>query len=144
MSDATAPATKRTLGERLFGPRSIGVIFIAPGILHLVKPEIYEPIMPPQLPAHRELILISGVAEIIGGALYIPRGTRTFASWWLFLLLIAVFPSNIYMTMQPKFQRSVPGGLPALLLRLPIQFLGMWWVRELAKRSAGRGASHAR
>lgn len=143
MSDQPA-SRKRTIPERIFGPRTIGVIFIAPGILHLVRPEIYEPIMPPQLPAHRELILISGVAEIIGGALYIPRGTRTFASWWLFLLLIAVFPSNIYMTMQERFQNSVPGGLPALLARLPIQFLGMWWVRELAKRSAGGGASHAR
>lgn len=139
MSESTGPALKRTLGERLFGPRTIGVIFIAPGILHLVKPEVYEPIMPPQLPYPRELILISGVAEIVGGALYIPRGTRTFASWWLFLLLIAVFPSNIYMTMQPKFQNSVPGGLPALLARLPLQFIGMWWVRELAKRTAKRG-----
>jgi uncharacterized membrane protein len=142
VSENTASSSKRTLGERLFGPRSIGVIFIAPGILHLAKPEIYESMMPPQLPKPRELILISGVAEIVGGALYIPRGTRTFASWWLLLLLIAVFPSNIYMTLQPKFQKQF--SLPALLLRLPIQFIGMWWVRELAKRSAGSGASHAR
>lgn len=134
MSEPSAPSTRRTLAERLFGPRSIGVIFIAPGILHLAKPEIYEPIMPPQLPYPRELILISGVAEIVGGALYVPRGTRNFASWWLFLLLIAVFPSNIYMAMQKDFQQKL--GLPALLLRLPIQFIGMWWVRELAKRTA--------
>jgi uncharacterized membrane protein len=136
VSENTAPDTPRTLGERLFGPRAIGVIFIAPGILHLVKPEIYEPIMPPQLPKPRELILISGVAEIVGGALYVPRGTRTFASWWLLLLLIAVFPSNIYMTLQPKFQKQF--SLPGLLLRLPIQFIGMWWVRELSKRTTKR------
>jgi uncharacterized membrane protein len=141
---STAQASRRSLGERLFGPRTIGAIFIAPGILHLARPQIYEPIMPPQLPAHRELILISGAAEIVGGALYLPRGTRTFASWWLLLLLLAVFPSNIYMTLQPKFQKTVPGGLPALLARLPLQFIGMWWVRELAKRSAGSRASHAR
>ncbi len=41
------------------------------------------------------MILISGVAEIVGGALYAAPRTRRFASWWLFLLLIAVFPSNI-------------------------------------------------
>lgn len=135
MSDSPVPA-KRTLAERIFGPRSIGVIFIAPGVLHLVRPEIYEPIMPPQLPKPRELILISGVAEIVGGALYIPRGTRKFASWWLLLLLIAVFPSNIYMTTQQRFQKKF--GLAALLGRLPIQFIGMWWVRELQKRSEQR------
>ncbi|MEH3054953.1 MAG: hypothetical protein PGN13_13285 [Patulibacter minatonensis] len=49
-----------------------------------------------------------------------------------------MFPSNIYMTMQERFQNSL--GLPALLARLPIQFLGMWWVRELAKRTLGEGA----
>ncbi|MFT4035436.1 MAG: hypothetical protein QM679_07660 [Patulibacter sp.] len=136
---STAPTSRRTLAERIFGPRTIGVFFSGAGILHLVRPQLYEPIMPPQLPRHRELILLSGVAEIVGGALYLPRGSRTFASWWLLLLLIAVFPSNIYMTMQPRFQRSVPGGLPALLARLPLQFVGMWWVRELAKRSQAAG-----
>ncbi len=139
MTKNAAPTLKGSWAERVFGPRSIGVIFIAPGILHLVRPEIYEPIMPPQLPYPRELILISGVAEIIGGALYIPRGTRNFASWWLLLLLIAVFPSNIYMAMQERFQNSL--GTPALLGRLPIQFLGMWWVRELAKRTLGQKAA---
>lgn len=138
MSDTTAATSRRSLGERLFGPRTIAGIFIAPGILHLARPQIYEPIMPPQLPAHRELILISGVAEIVGGALYAAPRTRRFASWWLLLLLIAVFPSNIYMTTQERFQRSVPGGLPALLARLPLQFLGMWWVRELSRRTVER------
>ncbi len=54
MSDTTAATRRRSLGERLFGPRTIAGIFIAPGILHLARPQIYEPIMPPQLPAHRE------------------------------------------------------------------------------------------
>lgn len=134
MSDT--PTT--SLGERIFSPRTMGIIFIAPGILHLARPQVYEPIMPPQLPAHRELILISGVAEIVGGVLYIIPRTRTFASWWLIALLIAVFPSNIYMTTQPKFQESIPGGLPALLARLPLQFIGIWWLHRLAKRTAAR------
>lgn len=138
MSETTPRAPRRSLGERLFGPRTIAGIFIVPGILHLARPQIYEPIMPPQLPAPRELILISGVAEIAGGALYASPRTRRFASWWLVLLLIAVFPSNIYMATQERFHRSVPGGLPALLLRLPLQFLGMWWVRELSRRTVER------
>ena len=39
-------------------------IFAVSGTVHLVKPELYEPIMPTRLPAHRELILGSGVAEL--------------------------------------------------------------------------------
>ncbi len=42
------------------------------------------------------------------------------------------------MTTQERFQQSVPGGLPALLARLPLQFLGMWWVRELSRRTVER------
>lgn len=135
MSDTPAERRK-SLGERIFGPRTMAVIFIVPGIVHLARPEIYEPIMPPQLPNPRELILISGVAEIIGGLLYLPQRTRKFAAWYLVALLAAVFPSNIYMTMQKEFQDSVPGGLPALLARLPLQFLGMWWLVRLARRTS--------
>ncbi len=39
--------------------------------------------MPDYLPAHRELVLASGVAEIIGGAAVMPAGTRRPARWWL-------------------------------------------------------------
>ena len=34
------------------------------GAVHLVKPEVYEPIMPQMVPAHREVIYASGVAEL--------------------------------------------------------------------------------
>ncbi len=37
------------------------------------------------------------------------------------------------MATQKRFQAKL--GLPALLARLPLQFIGMWWVRELAKRA---------
>ena len=33
------------------------------GVVHLVKPEVYEPLMPTLVPAHREVILASGVAR---------------------------------------------------------------------------------
>lgn len=138
MSESQAQPTSRTLGERLFGPRTVGAMFIIPGVLHLARPDIYEPVMPPQLPAPRELILISGVAEIIGGALYVPRATRPFASWWLVLLLIAVYPSNLYMTTKPEIQAKVPGGVYTLIARLPLQFVAIWWVRRLSKRTVGR------
>ena len=39
--------------------------FLGSGVIHLVKPELYEPIMPSWVPKHREVILGSGVAEIV-------------------------------------------------------------------------------
>ena len=51
----------------MFGRIGLAAIFIAGGILHLVKPALYRPYMPQALPAHDALILISGLAEIAGG-----------------------------------------------------------------------------
>ncbi len=45
----------------------MGGLYIAAGILHFVATRRYAAIMPNYLPAHRELVLISGVAEIAGG-----------------------------------------------------------------------------
>ena len=47
---------------------ALGAFFIGAGLLHFLKPKPYESIMPRALPAHRELVLASGVAEIAGGA----------------------------------------------------------------------------
>ncbi len=127
-----------TLPERLFGPRTIFGIFVGAGVLHLVKPEPWEAVVPPQLPSKRELVYLSGVAEIIGGAGYLYKPTRNLFSWYLVLLLIAVFPANIYMALEPKFHKMVPGGKASLMARLPLQIVGMWWVRRLAQRTAAK------
>ncbi len=49
--------------RRLFGP-----FFVFAGIMHFVKTRWYEWIMPPYVPRHREVVYLSGVAEIAGGA----------------------------------------------------------------------------
>lgn len=126
---------RRGIAERLFGPLPIATFFSGVGVLHLARPEVFEQIMPPQLPAHRELVLLSGVAEIAGGVLYLVPRTRRFGAWYLIALLLAVFPSNIYMARQEKFSRNIPGGQPTLYARLPLQFVMIWWLDRLAKRT---------
>jgi uncharacterized membrane protein len=50
------------------GRLALAALFLAGGVAHLVRPGLYRPIMPPALPCPDTLILISGVAEIAGGA----------------------------------------------------------------------------
>ena len=110
-----------------------GPFFIVAGVLHFVRPRMYEAIMPPYVPAHRELVYASGVAEIAGGlALLVPR-LRTFGMWWLIATLIAVFPANVHMALNPDDYRGVPGGRWALYARLPVQLLFIAWVRAAAR-----------
>lgn len=101
------------------------LLFIAAGANHFRDPEFYEAIMPPYLPWHKALVAISGVAEVVLGiALLIPPLTP-YAAWGLILLLIAVFPANIHMALNPQLFPSIA---PVLLwLRLPLQVILILW-----------------
>ena len=108
-------------------PIIIGVIFVAAGALHFKNPAMYEAIMPPYLPAHRELVLASGLFEMLGGIGAIIPATRKAAGYGLIALLLAVFPANIYMAVDTeKFGKLAPAW--ALYARLPLQFLLMAWI----------------
>ncbi len=48
-------------------PGLLAAFFIFGGVMHFVRPRAYEAIMPPSLPRHREVVVVSGVAEIVGG-----------------------------------------------------------------------------
>lgn len=88
---------------------------------------MYESIMPPYLPAHRELVLISGLFEMLGGIGTLIPQTRKAAAWGLIALLIAVFPANVYMAVDTeKFGKLAPAWV--LYARLPLQFLLIWWI----------------
>lgn len=94
--------------------------FVAAGAMHFVRPELYESIVPPQLPAHGVLVAISGMAEVLGGIGLLFRRTRRVAGLGLILLLVAVFPANLYMAIDPG---EAGHGAPqwALWARLPLQ-----------------------
>jgi uncharacterized membrane protein len=114
--------------RRLFGP-----LFIASGIMHFAFPRAYEAIMPDWLPAHRELVQASGVAEIAAGAALLHPRTRRLGGHLSVATLIAVFPANVHMALHPERYRQVPGGRAALLARLPLQALLIAWARAAAR-----------
>lgn len=98
--------------------------YVAAGINHFVRPRFYLAIMPPYLPAHQLLVDLSGIAEIVLGLGLLFPATRVWAAWGLILLLIAVFPANVYMATAESFAQ-----LPSWLRwgRLPLQGLLIWW-----------------
>lgn len=109
-------------------------IFVAAGALHFLIPNVYVRMMPAWLPAHRSLVLVSGAFEILGGiGLLVPQ-LRVAAGWGLIALLVAVFPANIQM-LQTAIQRGQSlGWRLALIARLPLQPMLMYWVYQSAVR----------
>jgi uncharacterized membrane protein len=113
--------------------------FIGAGINHFVNPAFYRRIVPPRFPKPAALVVISGIAEIAGGASLLVRPLRRAAGWGLIALLVAVFPANLYMAMNPDRLPDLPiprrlQGLrvPLLWLRLPLQAIFIAWVGSVA------------
>src|SRR3954471_14034479 len=103
-----------------------GIVWIVAGTLHFTHTRAYMAIMPPSFPRHRESVLVSGAAEIAGGVGVLIPGTRPLARWWLLALLVAVFPANVHMALNPKDYRNIPE--PLLWARLPLQAVFGWLV----------------
>jgi len=122
----------------------IGAFFVLGGVMHFIKPATYTAIMPPWIPLHKESVAISGVAEIVGGIALFSDRTARFGAWWLIALLVAVFPANVHMAVNPEQIKGLDKtGIPhwALWLRLPLQFVAMWLIL-LATKPAERQKVH--
>ena len=111
-------------------PKRIGLIalavaFVLAGVNHFINPQFFVEIMPPYLPAHLELVYLSGVAEIAGGLGVLVPAVRKLAGQGLILLLLAVFPANLHMALHPE---AFPDAAPlALYARLPMQAVFILW-----------------
>ena len=110
----------------------LGGFFLAAGALHFIKPRAYESIMPEALPAHRELVYLSGVAEMAGGAGVLADPTRRLAGWWLIATMLAVFPANVNMAVEAERFERIPE--PLLWARLPLQAAIVYWIWRVAVR----------
>ena len=98
------------------------------GINHFIMPRFYERITPDYVPAQRELVYASGVAEFVGAIATLHPRTRRAGGWILVATLVGVFPANVHMALNAEQYPDIPGGQATLLARLPLQVLFLYWV----------------
>lgn len=106
------------------------IFFIAAGIAHFILESFFLTAMPEWVPFQLAIVYLSGVVEILLAiGLAMPK-TRKPAGALIAIFLVLIFPVNIYMAMIPEAY-----NLPAyiLWLRLPLQFLFIWWVLKVRK-----------
>ena len=108
---------------RAASPYLLAGLLLGAGITHFVRPEFYDALVPPVLPgSSRAWVYGSGVVELaIGAAVALPA-TRRRGALAAAALLVAVFPGNVYMALEP-------GDVPrwVALLRLPLQVPLVLW-----------------
>lgn len=105
-----------------------GAAFILTGISHFVFPEKFMQMMPEFLPFPRLLIYLSGFLEIVGGLGLLINRTRKISASGLVILLLAVFPANIYVALN-NIQLGGFMNYPFYQwVRLPMQFVLIGWI----------------
>lgn len=104
---------------------AMALLYVAAGINHFRQPRFYIRIIPPFLPFKRTINAVSGVAEIVLGALLLFPATSKVAAKGIILLLLAVFPANVYHFLARGAGMRIPQW--ALLLRLPMQGVLIAW-----------------
>lgn len=106
----------------------MAIIYIIAGLNHFRNPRLYLKIIPPYLPNPKAVNLISGLAEIVLGVVLLIPFLTSIAAWGVIALLIAVFPTHIYMYQNPKARMGLP--LWALILRMPLQLVLIYWAYQ--------------
>ncbi|PRY63362.1 putative membrane protein [Knoellia remsis] len=136
-SSSNLPLDVASLDKATIG---LATLFLTSGTTHLVRPQVFEGIVPKLLPNKRELVYVSGVAEIACGLGLLFPQTRKVAGLASAALLVAVFPANVQMsaTHAKRAQRRDDVGSKAFfagtVARLPLQ----WPLIRTALRAAGR------
>ena len=102
----------------------LAIFMIGAGIMHFVNPAFFLKIMPPYLPLHNELVLLSGVCELLLGILLLVPAYSRWAAWGIIALLIAVFPANLHVFQHQELLQAPP---LVHLLRLPLQGIFILW-----------------
>lgn len=113
---------------RRLSPYLLSALLAGAGVLHVVRPDFYDALIPPFLPNPRAWTYGSAVLELAAAvAVALPR-TRRVGGYATAALLVAVFPANLYSALEP-------GDLPrwAAIARLPLQVPLVLWALQVAR-----------
>ncbi len=103
----------------------MSIFYINVGMKHFIEPNWFLHIIPPLLsPIGLELVYLSGYYEIVFGTMLIVPMFRKMGAYFLILLLLAVYPANLYLAFYDQPQQLIGiSSFAASWVRLPIQFI---------------------
>jgi uncharacterized membrane protein len=92
----------------------LAAMFTLTGVAHFVPPLRGDliAIVPRQLPAPSLLVSVTGVLEVLGAVGLLVPATRVAAAVCLLVLMVAMFPANVYAARMPNPPQSMTTQLP--------------------------------
>jgi uncharacterized membrane protein len=87
----------------------LAAMFALTGIAHFAPPLRRDliAILPPRLPAPALLVTVTGVLELLGAVSLLLPATRVAAAWCMLVLMLAMFPANVYAARMPNPPKSM-------------------------------------
>ena len=104
---------------------TMSAIYILAGVLHFVIPKSFVKIVPKYIPYRLWAVYISGFFEILFGIGLLFPETQSYAAIGIIVLLIAVFPANLYMAQRMREKKNKYAWIA--FARLPLQLLLIYW-----------------
>ncbi|MFO0636399.1 MAG: hypothetical protein U0168_26510 [Nannocystaceae bacterium] len=141
-----------------FAHLPLAALLLGVGTLHFTRPAFFLAIMPPWLPWHAALVWLSGVAEVLAGAMLLPAATRRHGAWLAAATMIAVWPANWHHALAggvhdpalPPWMGDATIAWIRLPLQLPLVAFALWIARRdygvspATRASASRTAATSR
>ena len=91
----------------------------ATGVFHLVRPQAYDWMIPPELGPARPWVTGSGVVELATAALLTAPATRRAGGWAAVAVLVGVLPAHL-QTLRVLRGRALAVALARIPLQLPM------------------------
>ena len=87
----------------------LAAMFVLTGAAHFAPPMRADliAIVPPRLPAPGLLVTVTGVLELLGAVGLLIPVTRVAAAVCLLVLMLAMFPANVYASRMPNPPKSM-------------------------------------
>ncbi|MGO1908740.1 MAG: DoxX family protein [Brevibacterium linens] len=122
----------------------VGVMFLVTGASHFVgmRAELIS-MVPPALPAPALLVTVTGVLELAGAIGLFWAPTRLWAASGLSLMLIAMFPANVYKALNETGlswdDTLAPRTLLQAIFLAATSAIVVWGLRDRTRHLAARG-----
>lgn len=115
----------------------LAAAMVAAGVAHFAVTDAFVAIMPDYLPLHRELVLVTGVLEILAGVGLVVPATRRITGWALIAFFLAVLPANVHMATHELAPPGLEMSATMRWVRLPLQLVLIawaWWMTRPDRR----------
>jgi len=128
--------TRWRLPWRVTAKVGVSMLFVLAGAMHFLGTDTMVAMLPEWVPRRIAIVYATGVLELLGAVgIWISRLERL-AGAGLVLLLIGVFPANVYTALNHLPIAGHEDGWRYLLVRLPFEIFLIVWVWR-ATRGAG-------